>query len=305
MPGSFVERKIDLIFELGTGSFGSSGKNQINFQGLRIEMTMENAGLPSPGAVIMLRVYGLTLSQINDLSKAGLLWDSVQNKLLIKAGDSEKGMAEIFNGEISEAYPDFEQPSSPLVVFAYTGIGLKLKPVDPVSIDGSISGEQALTQIVKPAGLTVENSGVDVQLSNPYFPGSTWDQISRCIQAMDCFAYYDSTAKKIAIWPKNKGRQGGGTPLISPETGMIGYPKFQKNQIIVRTLLDTSIKQGTDVRVKCGLAAADGTWHISSIYYTLASQMPDGPWEMTITANHEGVSGSTPTTDQIVAQGAT
>ena len=295
MTGTFSEKQIDLTFQLGKGSFGGSGFNQVTFTDLRVEATIEKAGLPSPGGTAIVRVHGMPLSAINELSVAGLLWDNRDNKMLVKAGDNQSGLSEVFNGDIVEAYPDFEQPMSPFVVTAVPGVGLQLKPVDPVSFDGPVAGATALQKIVQAAGLTVENNGVDGQLVNPYFPGTVWEQVLRCVKALDCFAYYDATEKKIAIWPKNGSRNTSDIRVISAETGMIGYPKFQQNQILVRTYLDTSLRYGSKFRVKSGLTAADGEWNITIMTFHLASQMPDGPWEVLVRGNREvGLGATTP-----------
>lgn len=287
MPGSYSEKRIDLKFQLGKGSFGGSGFNEVTFQGLRVETQIQQAGLPTVGAIASIRAYGMTLSQMNQLSKAGLVWEHRLDKVLLMAGDGETGMSEVFQGDIIEAYPDFDQPNSPFFISAKPGSGLQMKPVDPVTIEGSVSGVQALEQIVKQAGLKVENSGVNVQLVNPYFPGTVWDQVRRCVAAMDCFAYYDNRANTLAVWPKNKARDGGGEPEISAATGMIGYPKFQNVMINVRKIFDPKIKFGTKFTVKSGLTAADGRWNAVQIVYNLASQQADGPWEMVITGNKE------------------
>ena len=286
MPGSFTEKRIDLTFQLGTGSFGGGGANQVSFQGLRVQAQIEKAGMPSPGGRATILVYGMTLSQMNQLSRAGLMWDNSNNSVLVRAGDSESGMSEVFNGQILEAYPNFDQPMAPFYVSAVPGVQVQMKPVDPTTIEGSISGEQALTQIAQKAGYTVENNGVSTQLSNPYFPGTVWDQMTRCVKALDCYAYLDTSAKKIAIWPKGQSRSGGNL-LVAAETGMIGYPKFQRVMVIVRTLLDTSFKFGDKFQVKSGLTAADGTWKNNRLTYDLASQSPEGPWEMTLMGYRE------------------
>ena len=42
----------------------------------------------------------------------------------------------------------------------------------------------------------------------------------------------------VAIWPKGKARQGGGTK-VSPQTGMRGYPAFTSCGIEVTTLFNS------------------------------------------------------------------
>lgn len=291
---SFVKRLINVSFQLGKGSFGGSGYNQVNLKGLRVLAQIDNAGLPTPGATALIRIFGMTLSQMNELSVAGLLWNNRDNLIRLEAGDAESGMSEVFNGKILESYPDFNQPEAAFVVRAIPGATLQIKPVQPSTFEGSTDGIQALESIVKLGGLTLENNGVSGKLVNPYFPGTMWEQLLRCTRALDCYACYDYLSGKIAIWPKNKARNGD-IREISPETGMINYPQFQNVQVKVRTLPDFSIKFGTKFRVKSGLTAADGEWNITHITFDIASEMPEGPWEMALTGNREQSTGAATT----------
>ena len=294
MTGSFTEKRINLTFQLGKGSFGGSGFNTITHKGLRCLVVVDNAALATPGAIANIRVYGLTLSEMNELSVAGLLWNNRENTVKVEAGDDTR-MTTVFNGQVLEAYPEFsEAPNTAFVVIAGPNSTVQMKPVDPVSFQGSVSGETALQKIMQSAGYTVENNGVSAQLSNPYFPGTAFEQAVRCTKAMDCFGYLDTINKKLVIWPKNGGGPGDPTE-ISPDNGMIGYPEFQKNQVKVRTYFNPDIKQMGKVKIKSGFTAADGVWNISRITYMLSAQLPDGPWEMTLTCYVEQPSGaSTP-----------
>lgn len=294
MSGSYVERLLDLTFQLGKGSFGDSGFDTVKFSGLRISAQIDKANMPTPGATALIRIYGMTLSQMNELSVAGLLWDNKQNKVRLLAGDAQSGMSEVFNGDIVEAYPSLnEGENTSFVVRALPGVGIMMKPVKPTSIAGSVDAAQALETILKPTEFKVENSGVTAKLADPYFPGTVWEQASRCVKAADCFGNLDSTAGVLAIWPKNGSRKTDSVPEISAATGMIGYPEFQQVQVTVRTLLDTSIRPGTKIRIKSGLSAADGEWNITRIVYMLASKLVNGPWEMSLIANREIGQGAT------------
>lgn len=284
----YAVRAINLTIQLGTGSFGSSGENTVTLTGLRVIVQVEQAALPTTGMATV-RVYGITLSMMNTLSRAGLVWQDRTNKISIQAGDNISGMATIFNGQIIEAYPDFSQmPNSAFVMICSPTTGIQLKPVVPSSYPGQTSASSIFQQLAKQAGLQFENNGVNTMLASPYLPGTVFQQIQACARAANCFACVDSVANTLAIWPKT-GNRSGSPATISPQTGMIGYPTFQQRQIIVRTLFDPSVtpsgSTGKQVTVQSQLASANGNWTITRIDYNLASQMPDGPWEMTITGS--------------------
>jgi hypothetical protein len=288
MTAPYARRKIIVTFQLGKGSFGGSGSNQLTVKGLRVHVHIERVVLPSP-PIAIIRIYGLTLSHMNQLSQAGLQWQQRDNLVAVQAGDDESGMTEVFNGLIFQSYPDFRQmPDTSFVVVANSGAKIQMKPVQPVTFKGATPVATALQRILATTGLKLENNGVSAVLSNPYFAGTAMTQLMSAIRAADCFGFIDMTKKLLAIWPKDKSRQSGGVPEVSPATGMIGYPEFERNLIKVRTLFDPAIHApsdaapGTRVKVKSQLTAANGEWPIIKVGYNLMSEMPNGPWEMDI-----------------------
>ncbi len=278
---AYAERVIDLTFQLGEGSFGESGSQKVTFRGLRVFVEIELATAAPP--VGLIRVYGLTLDQVNQLARAGLDWRDSLNTVLVQAGDKGGQLKSLYEGLIIEARPEFgNQPDVSFLILANAGRTAQMKPVPPSGFRGTISAEDAISKIVKVAGFTLENRGVNAQLDNPYFPGSAWSQLDRAVQAANCLFHLDPITKKVTIWPK----QGsvGDTIEVSPATGMIGYPEFDNIKIKVRTLFNPDIKLPCKIQVKSQLHAASGTWGTVLVGHTLESQMPDGPWETHIEA---------------------
>ncbi len=284
----YAKRAITVIFKLGEGSFGESGFNTLTVKGLRTLVQIEQVVLPSPPTTI-LRIWGLTLDHINKLTVAGLQWKFRANRVSIEAGELNGTMVQVFEGLIYEAYPDFtDMPNVAFIVQANGTGDIQIKPTTPVTFKGSVDIAIALTQIIKPAGLTLENSGVNIKLSNPYFPGTVMQQIESVCRAADCFYYIDTIKKVLAIWPKDKSRKTDTVAEISPATGQIGYPTFEQAVIVVRTLFDPELhaphdaQPGTKVKINSQLKAANGTWTISKISYLLSSEMPNGPFELSL-----------------------
>lgn len=301
--GSFVERIISLTIQLGTGSFGGGGANTLTigpigdtatqpYNSLRCVVQIQYASAPFPGLATV-QVWGLTLSQINQLTIAGTLFNSRKNLIAVQAGDAVNGMTTIFNGEIWLAYPRASQPDMPFVMVANPANGIQLAPANPVTFNGPTNGVTVLTQALQGTGYTLENNGVTGILSNPYFHGSAWDQIKAITSAMGCYGYLDSQKKVYAIWPQNGSRSAGGSLTISPQTGMIGYPEFQQTQIRVRKLFDPKapLTIGNKIQVQSQFQGASGSWTITQITHDISAQLADGPWETAILANN-GVQGS-------------
>lgn len=283
----YAVREIDLEFQIGQGSFGETGERTLISKGLRVVVQIEFAVFPmSPLANI--RVYGLTLNQINEISKAGRVYQSRDNKIIVTAGDKKLGKAKIFQGQIVEAYPDFtESPNVALFIFATSTYSTQMKPTEPLSFSGPTKAADVLQEITQKAGIPFENNGVNVVLSSPYLPGSAWQQIGSVVKASNVFAGVDPSTGTLAVWPKD-GSRNGSEIEISPQTGMIGYPSFQGLNITLRTLFDprlSKINNGSIIKVESQLTAADGKFIVLKVGLNLASQMENGPWEMSIEAS--------------------
>lgn len=282
---AYAVRQLNYTFQLGAGNFGAGGSTQLTLpSGLRSELHIEAALTPSTG-VLHARIYGLSLDHMNQISKAGLVWAVRKNYVQVQAGDAVAGMTTIFRGQILEAYPDMKMPETSLALFAIPSADFQLAPVKPVSFSGSVTASTALQSILRPAGITLENNGVNGVLSTPYFAGTAWNQVLSCVRSFGCFAHYDGVANTLAIWPKDGARTGTPT-TVSPDTGLVGYPSFQSQQVIFTMLFDPTISPavGRQVNMKSGLTAADGLLKIVAINYDLSAQLDKGPWFMTITA---------------------
>ena len=283
----YAVRRLNFTFQLEAGHvFKGTGSDTMTLTGLRATAHVENANLPTTGTGVF-RIWGINLNDMNSLSAAGRVWQmNSKNKILVQAGDDVSGMSTVFSGNIVEAWPDFSrQPDTNFFVSASPAFLPQLKPVPPNSFTGGTSVATALQQIIKPVGLTLENNGVNTILASPYFAGSTWDQVNAAVRAANCFGFIDGVNNKLAIWPKT-GSRSGSPGVISPENGMIGYPSFQANQVVVRTLFDPNISvngaTGKQITIKSQLTAANGKFTVSAATHDLASQMENGPWETTI-----------------------
>lgn len=287
---TYARRKIRLNLRLGQGGFDATSFDTITIEGLRVVANISKVVAPST-AMAVIRVFGLTLDHINQLTAAGSLWGNrLKNFVALEAGDDFNGMTIVFNGIIQEAYPDFtSQPDTAFVIIAHAATGIKINPVRPTSLKGGNDARTVFGQIAQKAGVQLEENGVQGQLDNPYLPGTAWNQAILAGKAFNCFVYYDDLADAIAVWPKTGKRPGqGSTFTVSADTGMIGYPMFQNASVTFRTLFDPSVRFGHSFLAETQFTAANGSWVVRQLDYALTSEMPNGPWEMIITTYKEG-----------------
>lgn len=279
---TFVRRRLTIRFQLGDdgAAFDASGNNTFEISGIRASANISKAGGVSM-AQLSLTAYGLPLSVMNKLTLLGKpLVDGRNNTVTVSAGDDESGLAVVFQGTISEAWVDARNaPQVALVVSAFSGLVTALKPTPPVSFRGSIDASLAASGIAQQAGLVFENSGVSTRISDPYLTGTALQQLQQLAQA----GKFDYTIDDgtLAIWPKGGSRKGASV-LISPETGLIGYPMRTENGVEVQTLFNPAIVFCSQIQIKSSLTPANGDWTVFRLSHDLESETPNGKWFTTM-----------------------
>lgn len=293
---SYAERKINVIVTLGEGTFGGSGSNTVKLEGLRVIATIQRRGIPSLSAA-EIRLFGVPPSIMNKVSTLGVPLTVIRqnNTVTLEVGDDKAGMAVIFQGTIYNAWQNLDsQPETFLQIISQAGLLNKMKPVPATSYTGTADVATIMQGLATQMDRSFENNGVQVQLSNPYFPGTALDQAHAV--ARQANIEMDDDGATLAIWPKNKTR-GGVAPLISVKTGMIGYPRYRDFGLEVRCLFNPSIKFGGKVVIESSLgssatrvpteggtfaqhqaAGPNGEWYVNLLTYELAAQAPNGPW---------------------------
>jgi hypothetical protein len=276
---SFTHKHIDLTITLGTGQFGDTGANTVELKGLRMKAEIQDFAGPAM-AQTQLVVFGLPLTVMNQLTTLGAVNAAVggKNAVQIAIRDGAASPTTVYTGNIWKAWADFnQQPDAALNIMAVSGLTLSLKPVPAISYPGSADVGTIMQSIATTSGLAFQNYGVSVQLSNPYFSGAALTQIRECAQAAGINFTIDNGS--LEIWPKNGSRTPTTMlPVISTETGMVGYPTFSSNEIILTTLYNPAIKVGTPIRVISTLQVASGYWNVQQVTHSLESETPDGQW---------------------------
>lgn len=285
-------RVITLQFQLGQGSFGDSGNDTIEVSGVRISASLNQAGGRAM-TELDLRVYGLPLDAMNKLTILGKpLVDGRHNTVIVSAGDEGGPLSVVFAGTIIEAWVDARNaPEVQLIVTAKDGALLALKPVVPVSFKGSVDVATIASYIAETANMAFQNDGVSAQADNPYYPNTGLEQLYSLAEHYNFNAIVESqggdanaNSSKIVIWPKDKPRPGS-VPVISPATGMVGYPMRTQNGVEVTTLFNPAIVFGGDILIESDLTPANGRWTVFRIAHDLECQMPNGKWFTTMECN--------------------
>ena len=272
---SFTRRFIEVDFDLQQGNFQGGG-NTHTVKDLQVHATIVKAGGASMGAA-NIEIYGLPLSTMNQLSTYGMVLTLTgRNSVIVRAGDDPAQLTTVFQGTIASASMDGQgQPNVAFHVEAYVGAYENSKPVEPTSMPGSQDVGTLMSTIAQKAGLQFENNGIDTKIMNPYLPGTAVQQMHALAQAARIERVIDNGT--LAIWKPGQARQGA-TTTISPETGLVSYPIFDSQGVIVRTLFQPSLTYGSKITIQSSMTPACGDWNVYKLTYDLACLTRNGPW---------------------------
>jgi hypothetical protein len=259
----------------------SGGADTVVIEGMRMSAEILHAGGAMDGTLDLI-IYGVSQSVMNRLATLGMKFNTVPTNLIVlEAGDDQSGMATAFTGYILTATADFNaQPDVAFYLSAHTLAPQAVDTAKASSFPGSADVATMMAGFARIMGLRFENNGITAKLSNAYFSGSIKTQAQECVDAAG-ISWNHGEGGTLAIWPKG-GARGGVIPLISPKTGMIGYPTYSNLGVDVRTLYNPSIGLGGKIQVQSSLTAASGIFPVYGLHHHLACETPDGPWFSTV-----------------------
>lgn len=268
-------------------TFTTDGKNKLSASGLRVnaEVTYGNGSI-TPYAII--RVYGLPVETMNKLIR--IKWDqvkSLRNTVQIDAGDDGTELSTVFRGGITLAYPDFSSaPDVSLVMESQTAV-FELKKVIPAeSYKGGADVGLIIGDICKRIGYTFTNFGVAVTLTDVYLCGGAIERIIKVCNDAGVNYYIEQGA--VSITPKDQPRKIK-IPVITPTSGLIGYPAPDQRGVKFLCLYDPLVRFGGIVRIKDSLIErCNADWRVYGVNITLETEQDAGRWFMEVSAAKRG-----------------
>lgn len=276
---TLIRRRIDVEFHLNDDNFEDTDFDTVRVEGLRVQANIVSTDGPSIGEATF-RIFGLPptiLSKMNGLNRAA---QAVRkNGVIIYAGDEVSGMPIVFKGTISLAQIDMANPPDvSLTVVAYAGYFESLKTAASTSYPGSADAAVIMSDFAARMGFGFERNGVSVILSRPHYSGSLREQAQSCADAAKIA--WTVEEDKLVIWDRKVGR-GGSIPLISPDSGLVGYPSYSTGQfqgLAVTSIFNPLLRIGKKVRVESALKVANGTWGVYNLAHSIESEIPNGKW---------------------------
>jgi hypothetical protein len=286
MPSFSDKKKLRFVITLGTGKFGSSNNDQIILQGFRAIADIDKAGGMMMGT-LRAKIYGVKQADMNSITtlqwKPGTL---IPNTVEVYAID---GTAEtlVFAGNIVNAWADYQgMPDVFLHIQAQAAFFNQLKAIPPRSFKGRVDVASVMAQIARDLGYTFENNGVTTQLVDVYLPNTGMEQAKDLARAAGCDLYLDD--KVLAITPPNVPRRVI-IPLISPATGLVGYPTFDGVGVNFQALFNPAVTFGGSIKLETDVQQAAGEWVVTSVSHRLECERPGGAWFSNIRGNQNGL----------------
>jgi hypothetical protein len=286
MPDSFKLKTIRTTITLGKGTFGGGGNSKI-IEGLATDVDITKPGLPekNSASVSIANISLADMEQMTFLAFQPL--QSLKNLITIEAGEQGKTLATVFKGEITSAYADYGSvPDVEFKIEALSGGYAAQIGAKPISVKGNAKAADLIKQFAKEIGYTFKNEGVAASVRNAVFNGSPIEKARSVADEVGAELLIDDDS--MILMPYDKPRSGGAV-LLTPETGLIGYPSFTSDGISFSCFFNPNLKQGGQVKIESIVPRASGYWKITKLSHRLtAYRTGGGSWYSSVDAAYIG-----------------
>ena len=284
MPDSFKLKTIRTT--LGRGTFGGGGNSKI-IEGMATDVDITKPGLPekNSASVSIANISLADMEQMTFLAFQPL--QSLKNLITIEAGEQGKTLATVFKGEITSAYADYGSvPDVEFKIEALSGGYAAQIGAKPISVKGNAKAADLIKQFAKEIGYTFKNEGVAASVRNAVFNGSPIEKARSVADEVGAELLIDDDS--MILMPYDKPRSGGAV-LLTPETGLIGYPSFTSDGISFSCFFNPNLKQGGQVKIESIVPRASGYWKITKLSHRLtAYRTGGGSWYSSVDAAYIG-----------------
>ncbi len=273
MTAAYTEKAIDLIVNL-------DAQEAVKLSGFACTVSVTKSAAPAfPTATVDIK--GLSLELMERMTFLGFkAFGMAGNKIQIMAGEKGTTLPLIFEGDIMNAWADFNPVPSPVFRFeARGGLFCALAAQSPVSVEGNAKAEDMVRQLATEQGLEFENNGVTASVSNCVLTGSPVDKMRQVAEMAGADLLFDD-GKVVLIAKQTVRTAEGAVPLINASNGMIGYPTFSNKGITFSTFFRPDLRVGASVEVETIVPRASGTWKIVGLSHEL-SAVEEGSWKTT------------------------
>lgn len=251
----------------------TGGGNQFSFEDFACHVSISKTG-GVDFAKAAVEIYGLSLETMAKLTALSFRPLARRNNLLqIEAGEKGGTLSVIFQGEVTTSFADLNGSCPVLKIEAQTGAYPILKPEPQQAIKGQQDAGGLIAMLANSTGKTFRNDGVSATVSDCVITGDPVTKMRQVANAVGADLLIDDD--EIVLLPRGKQRSATGTiPVLSAQTGMIGYPTFSSQGITANSYFRPDFKIGAAVRIESIVPFATGVWKIVSLKHELTVNSP-------------------------------
>lgn len=264
----------------------ADGTNRIVAENLRTSCSVQFGG----GAIVPtadIAIYGLNMQAMNKLMR--IRWQdiqSLQNIVRIDAGEEGSELTLVYEGQITFGYIDMSSaPDAAFRIRSTAAAYDMFNPASPITYAGPTSVVQAIAGLCAKMGRLFENSGVPASLmmEDVTLVDTDMNKVRKLCKDYQIDLYVEQNV--ITIAPRGAPRIMR-VPVLTPKTGLIGYPIPTMQGIELQCLYDPFVRFGGLVRIRDSLLeTANGEWRVFGVTIDLESIIPGGKWFMNVKAS--------------------
>lgn len=271
MPtNTYSKKSLSVIITLRKGG----ANNQYVFENCAIRTTIEKTG-GAEFAKATVDIYGLTIETMAKLTTLSFQplrndWNFIE----ILAGEQGTTLQSVFKGEITLAYADLNG-GKVLKIQAQTGAYPVLMPDPPRSVVGEQSASSLIESLAKQANYSFSNEGVTAMVKDMTVSGDPVTKMRTIATQVGAELLIDDD--EVVLLPSGGSRKAlGGVPVVSVDSGMIGYPTFTNTGLNVSTYFRPDLRLAALVHVESIIPGATGDWRIVKLSHELSVNNPSG-----------------------------
>lgn len=285
MSESFTQKILETHLTVASGSFGGKGNTKI-IRGLATDVSIERPGLPDKDKA-RVKIYNLPLSDMEQLTTLAFRPLEVRKNIVRILAGEENNLSEVFSGDITNAFANFNNAPDPsFEIEALCGYYASIQPSSPTSISGSTPVSDVISKIAKQIGYSFINQGVTSSLRNAVLNGSPMEQAINAAKQVGAQLLINDTT--MTLLNKDEALSGNAV-LLTKDTGMIGYPTFNNEGIVVTSLYNPAFKFNSLIKVESIVPKATGVWRITKLTHNLSAFNPaSSQWISEIEATYTG-----------------
>lgn len=283
--GSFNEKRLRVTLTLNSSekAFDEKGNNTIIFDGLKVSANIQTGSGLGITPMARITIYGLSKNVINRIAKIKWNTETAKYNFIRLEALHNGAFISVYEGTINFAYPNFNtMPEVGVSIDSAIALEHQVMMQKPLSYKGDVKVSHLISTICNDIGMLFEDNGVNTVISDPYYAKPPLENIRDICSAARIDLAIENNL--IAIMPKGKERMIK-IPVLSPSTGLIGYPVPAIQGLRFQCLYDPYIRFGGLVEIKDSIIeTANGKWRVLGISTNLDSATPNGRWYMDIQA---------------------